>query len=347
MKLSKNEKKTLKLLLENSRVTDTEIGNQLNITSQAVHKIKEKLSHRKVIKNYVTEINYSHLGVHIFAIAMVRILPKGRNTKFMNKLLSSNVINLYNVVNNSNTHIMNCGFTSMEELWAFFDKLHSEYSDYIKITKVYTFPHSGFIKNSPIDLFKLLVEESGSDVKMSHLDVEFHYDERKPPRLVDLNDNEKNVLKLLVKDAAMSCCKIADSMPQGTLTHSGVNKIKKKLEMNEIISRYSINLDYEKLGIGVFAFIFLKKKSNYWKLKDGLSNWALSNPNVIGCYKLNEDSLHILQCGFRNLDELKEYCDFLEVENKELFEIDNVYISSLNGVIRNTSDNLFLSVLEN
>jgi len=347
MKLSKNEKKTLKLLLGNARITDTEIGNQLNITSQAVHKIKEKLSHRKVITNYVTEINYSHLGVHIFAMAMVKILPKGRNDKFINKLLSNSVISLHNIVNNSNTHIMNCGFTSMEKLWDFFEKLHSEYSEYITINKVYTFPHSGFIKNSAVDLFKLLVEESGQETPLSHLNIEYHHDERKPPQLFDLNENERNVLKLLVQNGVTSCCRVAESMPHKSLTHSGVNKIKKKLELNEIISRYTVNLDYKKLGITVFAFIFLKKKSNYWKLKDGLSQWALSNPNVIGCYKLNEDSLHILQCGFRNLDELKEYCDFLEVKNKDLFEIDNVYISSLNGVIRNSSENLFLSVLGN
>lgn len=347
MKLSRNEKKTLRLLLENSRVTDTEIGNQLKITSQAVHKIKEKLSHRQIIKNYTTEINYAYLGVHIFAVAMVKILPAGRNDDFVEKLLSHNVMGLYNIVNNKSTHILKCGFTSMEELWKFFDKLHTESSEFIVVNKVYTFPYSGFVKNSSKDLFDLLVEQSGEeDQKLDFTGVEYHYDERRPPRMVDLNDNERGVLSLLVDDSNMSCCKIAESIPYRSLTHSGVNKIKKKLELNEVVDRYTVDLDYKLLGVELFAFIFLKKKNNYWKLKDGLSNWALNNRNVIGCYKLAEDSLHILQCGFRNLDELNEYVRFLEIENGDLFEVENVFISSLTGLIQDTSSNLFKSILK-
>jgi DNA-binding Lrp family transcriptional regulator len=347
MKLSRNEKKTLRLLLENSRVTDTEIGNQLKITSQAVHKIKEKLSHRQIIRNYTTEINYAYLGVNIFAIAMVKILPAGRNDSFVEKLLSHNVMGLYNIVNNTSTHIIKCGFTSMEELWKFFDKLHVESSEFIVVNKVYTFPYSGFIKNSSKDLFDLLVEQSGEeDQKLDFKGVEYHYDERQPPKRVDLNDNERGVLSLLVDDSNMSCCKIAESIPFRSLTHSGVNKIKKKLELNEVVDRYTVNLDYKLLGVELFAFIFLKKKNNYWKLKDGLSKWALNNRNVIGCYKLHEDSLHILQCGFRNLDELNEYVRFLEIENGDLFEVENVFISSLSGLIQNTSSNLFKTILK-
>lgn len=342
-----NEKKTLKLLLENSRVTDTEIGNQLKITSQAVYKIKEKLSHRNIIKNYITEINYAHLGVSIFAVAMIKIMPKGRNDEFIAKLMSHNVIGLYDIVNNKSTHIMKCGFTSMEELWNFFDKLHSEFSDLIIVNKVYTFPYSGFVKNSPVDLFNVLVEESGIDDNASIISpVEFHYDDVNPLVMINLNNNERGVLSLLVDDAVMSCCKIAELLPYKSLTHSGVNKIKKKLELIGIVDKYTVNLDYGLLGVEVFAFIFLKKKNNYWRLKDGISKWALSNPNVIGCYKLNENSLHILQCGFRNLDELHEYVKFLEIENTELFEVEDVFISSLSGLIRDNSSSLFKTILQ-
>ncbi|NQZ85871.1 MAG: Lrp/AsnC family transcriptional regulator [Nanoarchaeales archaeon] len=347
MKLSRNEKKTLRLLLENARVTDTEIGNQLKITSQAVHKIKEKLSHRHIIKNYTTEINYAYLGVHIFAIAMIKILPQGRNDDFVSKLMSHNVMGLYNIVNNKSTHILKCGFTSMEELWEFFDKLHSESSEYVVVNKVYTFPYSGFVKNSSKDLFDLLVEQSGEeDQSLSYSGVKYHYNDRKPPQMISLNDNEKGVLKLLVDDSSMSCCKIAESIPYKSLTHSGVNKIKKKLELNEVVDRYTVDLDYKLLGVELFAFIFLKKKNNYWKLKDGISQWALNNSNVMGCYKLHEDSLHILQCGFRSLDELNEFVRFLEIENGDLFEVENVFISSLSGLIQDSSANLFKTILK-
>ena len=41
MKLSHNEKEVLKLLIDNGRVTNTEISNKLGITAQGVGKIRK------------------------------------------------------------------------------------------------------------------------------------------------------------------------------------------------------------------------------------------------------------------------------------------------------------------
>ncbi len=65
IKLTKNEKKTLKLLLENGRASDTDIADQLRITKQAVGKIRHKLEESSIIKRYSAELDFTKLGVGV------------------------------------------------------------------------------------------------------------------------------------------------------------------------------------------------------------------------------------------------------------------------------------------
>jgi len=76
MRLTKNEKRTLKLLLENARKSDSAIAEKLKISSQAVGKIRRKLE-RHVIDSYTLNLNYSKLGIHTFAIALAKLTPEG------------------------------------------------------------------------------------------------------------------------------------------------------------------------------------------------------------------------------------------------------------------------------
>jgi len=67
---------------------------------------------------------------------------------------------------------------------------------------------------------------------------------------------------------------------------------------------------------------------------------------VVGCYKLNENSLSVLFCAFRSLKELENYFDHLQSKNRNLLELEKIYIISSNGVIKDSSSDLFSMVLE-
>ncbi len=62
MWLTQNEKKVLKLLLDNAKLSDTSIGNELNISSQAVGRIRRKLE-EEIIKKYSVELDLGKLGL--------------------------------------------------------------------------------------------------------------------------------------------------------------------------------------------------------------------------------------------------------------------------------------------
>ena len=123
MKLTKNEKKVLNLLLDNARITDSAIAIKLKISSQAVGKIRKKLE-STVINSYSTNLSYAKIGIHALAISLSKLTPagldKGELQVEKTLLETSNIIQVQRLPNSSCTHIILYGFKDLEELDQFF-----------------------------------------------------------------------------------------------------------------------------------------------------------------------------------------------------------------------------------
>jgi DNA-binding Lrp family transcriptional regulator len=168
VKLTKNEKKTLKLLLENARISDSSIAEKLKISSQAVGKIRRKLE-STIIDNYTLNLNYAKLGIRTFAIAIAKITSEGLDKgelEIEQKLLSNpHIIQVYRLPSGNHTHIMLYGFKDINELDEFFHsfKKKQELHQYMENCEMYTFSHNSLIKNSPIQLFHKIIDELGEE----------------------------------------------------------------------------------------------------------------------------------------------------------------------------------------
>lgn len=155
--LTKNEKKALKLLLINSRMSDSDIALKLNISSQAVGKIRRKLE-KNIIRSYSVNIDYSKLGIRTFAVAIARLTSKGmdKGELEIEKLLLDNehVINVFRIPRGSSTHIIFYGFRDIDEMDSFFHNSakSSGLFRYLEIKDLFTFSHNSLIKNSPVQL---------------------------------------------------------------------------------------------------------------------------------------------------------------------------------------------------
>lgn len=178
MKLTQNEKRTLKLLLDNSRITDSEIATQLKITSQAVGKIRRKLE-SNVIDSYTVNLNYSKLGLQTFAIAIAKItkdgLDKGELEVEQNLMKNPHIINVYRVPKGSSTHVLFYGFKDMNELDEFFHspKMKKEIHSYIETQDLFPFSHNSLIKNDPNQLFHKVLDslaQKKSDIVFAELE---------------------------------------------------------------------------------------------------------------------------------------------------------------------------------
>lgn len=166
MKLTKNEKRMLKLLLEDAKISDSAIAKRLKISNQAVGKIRRKLE-GSIIESYTVNLNYSRLGINAFAIALAKItdigLAKGEE-KVEGALLSTpHVIQILRLPHGSYTHALVYGFRDIAELDEFFHSPEQKriLHNYIENKELFTFSHNSFVKNSPNLLFHKIIDELG------------------------------------------------------------------------------------------------------------------------------------------------------------------------------------------
>jgi DNA-binding Lrp family transcriptional regulator len=175
MELTKNEKKVLKLLIDNSRISDSDMATKLGISSQAVGKIRRKLE-STVIDSYTINLNYPKMGITIFAVAIAKInregLDKGQLEVEQELQKNPHVIRVYRIPKQSSTHLISYGFRDMSELDNFFysPKMKQGLHNYLETQELFIFSHNSLIKNSSSQLFHKVVDDMG--VKNS--EIMFH-----------------------------------------------------------------------------------------------------------------------------------------------------------------------------
>lgn len=167
MRLTRNEKRALKLLLENAKTSDSAIAAKLNISSQAVGKIRRKLE-KTVIGSYSLNLDYAKLGIQTFAVAIAKLTPEGLDKgelEVEQKLLKDpHVTQVYRLPTGNATHLIFYGFTDLNELDKFFhsSEKKKELHTFIENKELFTFSHHSLIKNNPIDLFCKVIDSLGT-----------------------------------------------------------------------------------------------------------------------------------------------------------------------------------------
>lgn len=158
-----------------------------------------------------------------------------------------------------------------------------------------------------------------------------------------LSDNEVEVLKLLIENGRVHCTEIAKKLD---ITPQAVSRIQKKLEDSGIIRGYSSIVDYEKLGIGVFAIALLKSKSDSWGKQEEDAKCSVRGPHLISVYRVPEgDVTHIAIYGFRSLEESDSYFHALQTERGCAPELKKVYILSTKSILKDSPKELLLKVI--
>lgn len=168
LRLTRNEKKTLKLLLENARMTDSTIAEKLRISSQAVGKIRRKLEH-SLIESYTVNINYARLGLQTFAIALAKLTNEGLDLgelEVEQKILNDeHILRSSRVPGGEITHILTYAFQDINELDQYFHspQRKKDLYRYLECKEIFTFSHNSWIKKNSPKLFLNLIESIGRD----------------------------------------------------------------------------------------------------------------------------------------------------------------------------------------
>jgi len=165
LKLTRNDKRVLKFLIENARVSDVDIAKKLNITPQAVGKIRKKLEEDGIVKGYSTTVDYEKLGIRVFAIVLFKFNPqyKLREEDIEERIRGPHIIDYYRLPEGDVTHILIYGFRSLDELDNYFHALQIERGHISEIKKVYILSVKSLMKNSPKELLLKVIDELGSE----------------------------------------------------------------------------------------------------------------------------------------------------------------------------------------
>jgi len=166
-KFTENEKKVIKALIENARVSDARIGRKIRISLQAVRKIRKKLENQGVITGYSTHINYEKIGMTVFGVALLNVMAeaweKYGSRKIQEILLHANAIKFYRIPQADITHMVVYGFRNLNEFNEFFESMQEQHSRYVQLKGLYTISNKNFAKKSAKDLIRKLLDEAGHE----------------------------------------------------------------------------------------------------------------------------------------------------------------------------------------
>jgi len=170
MWLTKNEKGVLKLLVANAKLSDTSIAKELNISSQAVGRIRERLE-EDIIQKYTVDLDSKRLGINI--IAIIKITFKSLENKNIEKIEKEivtdwpEIVFCFKIMSGRNDYLILAGFQGMEEL----EKLMRENGkkgDYI-INEIIPLPLNCILKKSFIGLYNKMIDLCGT--KHAEVDI--------------------------------------------------------------------------------------------------------------------------------------------------------------------------------
>jgi DNA-binding Lrp family transcriptional regulator len=159
-----------------------------------------------------------------------------------------------------------------------------------------------------------------------------------------LSKNERFVLECLIDDGRMSRTEIAKKIG---LTSQAIGKIERKLIGGGVIRGYSADVDYEKLGIEVFAVAHFRLKSGSWnRLENEDIKKRVNGPHLINVYRFNDGNItHMVVYGFRNMREAENYLQTLQTQRGHISELIKVNIISSESVLKHSMKELLIKVL--
>jgi DNA-binding Lrp family transcriptional regulator len=180
-RLTENDKRVLKKILDQRKLSDSEIAKRLNLSPQAIFKIRNKLESVGVIKGYVPNVNYKKIGINVMVVLVIKVSSEIW-ADFSDEQLSEQisktpyVIDAYRVADEHSTHILVLAFRDTGQKEKYISQLQTKYSDKIHVNAMYTFSIDKIIMHGSLGILNEIIDRR----------------EFSPDDLFSLNQNKKS-----------------------------------------------------------------------------------------------------------------------------------------------------------
>ena len=165
-KLTENDKKVLKKILDLrlKKISDSEIGKEMNISPQAVFKIRQKLESNGIVKGYMPIIDFKKIGINVMVLLVIRITNKiwdSFSDAQVSERISSTpyIIHAYRVSDEQASHALIFGFRDTAQKERYIAELQTKFAEEVHITAVYTFSVDKIISENPLGLLHEIIDK--------------------------------------------------------------------------------------------------------------------------------------------------------------------------------------------
>lgn len=160
---NENEKRFLKILIENARISDIDIAKKIKISPQAVGKIRKKLESEGAIEGYDVVLNLEKIGVNLLGIIKVNFKPKfweGYTEEDIKKTVNNSpqMIFAARLINADENLVTVSGYRNQEELEHYLRESMSKFHDFSNYNHIDIFSSKSLIKLSMSSLYKNILE---------------------------------------------------------------------------------------------------------------------------------------------------------------------------------------------
>jgi Lrp/AsnC family leucine-responsive transcriptional regulator len=175
-RLTENDKVVLKKILDCKKIPDSDIARTMNLSPQAVFKIRSKLESCGIIKGYMPIVDFKKIGINVMTILVIRLTPKIWS-KFSDDQISEkmaktpNVIDAYRVADEQASHILMLGFRDTVQKEQYIAQIQTKFAEDVQIKAIYTFSVDKIISHSPLGLLHEIVDRkefSPDDIFLKH-----------------------------------------------------------------------------------------------------------------------------------------------------------------------------------
>ena len=175
-KLTKNDKIVLKQILDSKRIPDSDIAKSMNLSPQAIFKIRNKLEDCGIIQGYMPIIDFKKIGINVMCLIIIR-LTSNIWSQFSDEQISEkifktpNVIDAYRVSDEQASHILLLGFRNTSQKEQYIAQIQTKFSEDVQIKAIYTFSVDKIITQNPLGLLHEIVDRkdfSPDDLFLSH-----------------------------------------------------------------------------------------------------------------------------------------------------------------------------------
>lgn len=175
-KLTENDRKVLKKILDIKNITNSDIAKSMQLSPQAIFKIREKLERCGVIKGYMPIIDFKKIGINIMTVMIIRLSPnmwKSFTDEQISERISKApyVIDAYRVSDESASHILLLAFRDISQKEKYIAEIQTKFAEEVYIKGTYTFSVDKIISHRPLGILHEIIDKkefSPKDLFLNH-----------------------------------------------------------------------------------------------------------------------------------------------------------------------------------